>query len=184
MIDSEPCAKFFVKSLDVEDCDNKDNSITYETVYSSGTGVYKSGNISGNNEPRQFVGFQGSPPLTAEQHREQFLALRSILHKNDFIKMKQPDSEQILFVPQLATSEQNNDPRWCVALCGEDEDSPTFDTFVVYTVGPDGKPEKESKRVKILEGSNGPLTIKMQSIDDDDNYRAIFDENSWFSGGR
>jgi len=109
MIDTQPVAKFLAKKnmAGIEgQGDNPDDdkstreSIEYTTVYSSGTGIYSSGN---DGSPDQFSGFQGSPPLTADRTKEKLIALRSVLRNNDFEKLQLPDTEEVLFLSTFGT---------------------------------------------------------------------------------
>merc|ERR1712038_1875305 len=53
-----------------------------------------------------FTGFEGSPPQTAEDCAQLPLALRSVLHSNDFVKVSRPcnGKSSTLFFPRLTTS--------------------------------------------------------------------------------
>eukprot|EP00463_Aulacantha_scolymantha_P005367 TRINITY_DN66_c0_g2_i6.p1 TRINITY_DN66_c0_g2~~TRINITY_DN66_c0_g2_i6.p1 ORF type:complete len:108 (+),score=39.47 TRINITY_DN66_c0_g2_i6:285-608(+) len=96
------------------------------------------------------------------------MALRSVLRKNDFEKVQQPGKDKVLFCPRLDTSsKQSGDSHWCMALCGVEEKGPqTVDQFAVYSLGPDGTPvEKPNCRVK-MEGPDGPLKVKVESVED------------------
>eukprot|EP00463_Aulacantha_scolymantha_P001526 TRINITY_DN2144_c0_g1_i1.p1 TRINITY_DN2144_c0_g1~~TRINITY_DN2144_c0_g1_i1.p1 ORF type:complete len:117 (+),score=31.32 TRINITY_DN2144_c0_g1_i1:333-683(+) len=54
-----------------------------------------------------------------------------------------------------------------MALCGVEEKGPqTVDQFAVYSLGPDGTPAKKPDcRVK-MEGPDGPLKVKVESVED------------------
>merc|ERR1712038_987332 len=157
MVDSQPVAKFRVKS---SRSDEKGDDLSYDVVYSSGSGLYASG-IDEN--PIGFSGYEGSPPITAKKKdaQKQLLALRSALLTGDFIRVKQPGTDRVLFVPRLHPSGENSGPHWCMAIC---EDNPQ--QFAVVSIGSDGQPVQGPNCIVEIAGPNGPLEVTVDSLDD------------------
>jgi len=125
-----------------------------------------------------FSGYEGSPPITAKKKdaQKQLLALRSALRTGDFIRVKQPDTDRVLFVPRLHPSEHNSDPHWCMALC---EDNPR--QFAVVSIGADGQPVKGPNCIVEIAGPNGPLEIIVDSLENGE-FEAKYDDENLFSG--
>eukprot|EP00463_Aulacantha_scolymantha_P000821 TRINITY_DN1546_c0_g1_i2.p1 TRINITY_DN1546_c0_g1~~TRINITY_DN1546_c0_g1_i2.p1 ORF type:complete len:443 (+),score=119.97 TRINITY_DN1546_c0_g1_i2:469-1797(+) len=133
-----------------------------------------------------FMGFEGSPPLTAERYRQLFFALRSILRANDFVKVQtfRRGTEETLFCPRLSTSEQNPGARWCMALCGVGKEGPQtgLNQFAVYPVEANGRPGEEADFIVKIEGPNGPVEVDVESSDVDGSFNAKYNQASLSTG--
>lgn len=169
MIDSKPIAKYrvqrsapLVKGKDdspIKDQKTTPNDVEYSTVFSSGSGIYSSGT---DPTPPKFTGFQGSPPLTGKQSKEQLVALRSILRKNDFEKVTLPNGE-VLLCPRMEPIESDGQ-RWCMALCNPENGS-DVDKFAVYSITADGKPGEKLSEVQMT-SPDGPVKMKVNITDE------------------
>eukprot|EP00463_Aulacantha_scolymantha_P000812 TRINITY_DN153_c0_g1_i1.p2 TRINITY_DN153_c0_g1~~TRINITY_DN153_c0_g1_i1.p2 ORF type:complete len:123 (-),score=34.52 TRINITY_DN153_c0_g1_i1:8-376(-) len=54
-----------------------------------------------------------------------------------------------------------------MALCGVEEEGPqTVDQFAVYSLGPGGTPPEKPDCIVKIEGPDGPLEVKVESLED------------------
>jgi len=161
MVDGLHVSQFYAKSSG----DNSDKCLKYSTRYSSGSGIYRSGIDA---SPAPFAGFHGSPPVSAARIREQFIALRAVVQKNDFEYFQLSGTEQVFFCPRIdVTSTPMDGSRWCIALCGTEESGPQIvDQFAVYAIGPDGMPANKPDYRITIKGPDGPLQVKVEPHED------------------
>merc|ERR1712087_56419 len=104
-----------------------------------------------DNAPK-FMGFNGPAPMTAEEHRQLPLAIRSVLNGNNFTKVDNPTAPTSLYWPTLNSSEELPAKRWCIGLCGDDEAPKTSRTSLK-------KLKKKLSRANLLDTDKKPETI-------------------------